>query len=938
MEHGSSILAHGSLDSLTHARILALCCLRLQSSTSLPPTEICALLKALGTLALIDDEFLYKWAQYFIFILNSQPKGLDGHRTTLLKFFGRVLGISTLSSPKIQDLASRCAQTIPKKQRHPIQKELLSTGLMWAHISSNKFGLFPSELFSELTASLASLSLPKIISSRESIRNCALLVDMAYRVVLSQENEKKKESAIVPLKEALTKLIEVIWTNIATIRKISDTESLERYTLRAMAATNFSKFWTRISGVLSDKNGGWSLKTKREALKCTFQRIVQHQEEEQLRTALFSEIEKLDSDAPLGDLYAQIKRYETSLTTSRGIGLPICDENGDKNWNGFSTFVFEDPTSKRTQITILKEPLSICTDFVANNSDGISEIEVLSKQTLSSSAVSQEESCANFSTFFDTMSSSDAVLELFNRYPLHVLEKMDELSSRNFDFENKAKLNDLQHLLQSSLANPEANAHGGWFKLYQLFESRYKAQREQILFCVLFPKLLSNSLFVYNLQRLPPIIPKQPNTSDFSSSKEAVMISLNGDTADTTLGSKNWSLMEVDDKEVSEEVAIDTRINLKKRKEMALKMIDDLEEEENVPKRIAPIDDLTHPIEVPSKESNEDHPIDFIHQQEHPETLLSPRITRSRSKPLQSIPDSSEKSKNTRATKKSASMASSESLEDDEAKEGENLKKTKKTAKKTAQAISESDKKKGEDKQKNKKEKSVQNKEKEAPKRSICNHWIQHRCYKGSECSFLHEGPQATFDAICKFHRTANCTKGSSCPFSHDLKSEACSNLVTSDNCKFGDRCAYSHDKEKINAAKAVAEARRMEEEAEKEKLESSKTLPFAQHLVPISFQPSFSDSSTTYASPFQPTYGGSGADFEGNSETQPKDDEAVSGRDIEEKNDSDTGKEDIAYVPISLSGLGANPKFSVSSAPVPSLAAPPTLITNTSPLAPPKL
>ncbi|KYR02664.1 CCCH-type zinc finger-containing protein [Tieghemostelium lacteum] len=74
-----------------------------------------------------------------------------------------------------------------------------------------------------------------------------------------------------------------------------------------------------------------------------------------------------------------------------------------------------------------------------------------------------------------------------------------------------------------------------------------------------------------------------------------------------------------------------------------------------------------------------------------------------------------------------------------------------------------------------------------------CSFYKLGMCKKGSECTFLHEGPVVEREKeICKFFKTGSCLKDSDCTYSHDLKSEACKYFNSLNGCTNKD-CQYGH-------------------------------------------------------------------------------------------------------------------------------------------------
>lgn len=950
VDNGSQMAFLGSIHANTRSRIMSIACLRLKTGSSMPSSEMLSLLETLGTLSLIDNGYVYSWTHYVISLLSGQPKALDGQRTAVLKIVGRILALSSISDQELRELANNCIKTIPKKLKATLSNEILVTGLLWARIADTKVGLLPQDLIAELPNIMASYSLPKIIASRESVQNCTIVCDLALRIVLALEKRQKSKPASLILRTPLLKLCETVWTNIETIRKISHSEQLEKLAIRVLASLNFENFMNRILAILEEADGYWSALLKKEALKCLFQRVLADQGDEELRKSLVeaaSDFLSRSSQSPLHKLCSRIVSLGSPIDPFRGLLLPFSAGSLISSWSAFSdTSLNLESTSTMGESSITCRIRISCPESDAKASSILNG----SNEGLESSVVpviSEHDPLALFTRFFDELASADSVLEVFNKYPLHVLEKLDEFLNRSSSTEKRENLDELARILQHHRESKDLSAQSGWFKYYQRFESRPKAQKEVALLILAEPKLLSHSFLLYHLHRLAPSSPLPSLALNVSSSQELRSSTL-GLATEEPISNPPHSSSNGISLHISASRTLDMeQENLKKRKELALKMIDDLENEESICKKNAPLEASSPSTSVAALESSAS-PVDIIILREEPEeaSTTSPRVTRSRAKSVAA--------KTTASAKKSGSKKANNgnivsdinmAVDDDgesisEVNVGDaNIAKNGNAAKKGA---SKGDKKKNDAKKKEKKGEKVEKKKKEAQKRPVCNHWLQHRCYKGSDCPFLHEGTQLTYDTICKFFRTGNCTKGTACPYSHDLKSEACFNLVSTDHCKFGDRCLYSHDPIKIASAKATLETRRKEEEALKAEQEKEKTLSFVDHLVPISFQPPLIESPFS-ASPFQPSYSMqySNDDNEnGNNSDSTGDNGAYTG--IEPNNRVETEQQntsnEAAYVPPVLVGINTASFISTPIVPsAPSLLPPPSLSSNP-PLKPPSL
>lgn len=925
LEHGTQMNCTGSIHADTRSRILALVCLRLKTGGSLPPSEMVSLLETLGLMCLTDNGYVKAWSSYITSLLSGQPKSLEGQRTAVLKIFGRVLSLSSIPDSEMLELAQSCLKVIPKKLRSSTLQEILVTGPMWSRIAENKVSSVPPTFNTDLSSTIASFSLPKIIVSRESVLNCTLVLDMALRIALAQEKARKTKSSSSPLQSAIIKLCDTIWTNLDLIRRIGTTESLEKHALRASAALQLETHVERILAVLSSKNSYWSLIVKKEALKCLF-RLVKSPlgAEGQLKTLLFEATsEHTDScpQSPLHDLCLQIRDH---VFASRGFGFGYSPlTSGLMGSFALSSRFTSSGSSAKTSSHSLPKALDSLSSIIIVCNGG----EDTATNTTESPGAEMQLSADRVEMvcrYFDEMSSADAILEVFNKYPLPLLEKLDDFLSGSLDFEKKDALDDLQLLLQQNLENKDAAAPSGWFKYYQRFEAHSKALKETILLCLTEPKLLGHSLLQYHIRRFLPSTSLLRSSLNISTSREILPPPSSTTSREQRLSSISTSSTETSAHTTNDQLSDDERANLKKRKELALKMIDDLEAEESTPKRFASPSSSSL-----SNDLNIINIVDtnFLHATTESESGelagTSPRVTRSRTKSATAKPAASTKKSASKKANKSASEDSMVTDTTGEARDESNPSESKSasnSAKKTA----------------NKKDAKKKNADKKKEvKRQVCNHWLQHRCYKGSDCPFLHEGTQVTYDTICKFFRTGNCAKGAACPYSHDLKTEACANLVSTGHCKFAERCLYSHEPSRIAAAKSDLEAKKKEEEAQKAEQEKEKSLSFAQHLVPLAFQPPM-EASPFSPSPFQPSYSTPYSSYsndavESNTTTNTDDGYNGNGDSHHMQVDQVTTESEAAYVPPTLMGLGSAPLLSTQIAPAASsLLPPPSLTSNT--------
>lgn len=902
----------------------------------MPSNEMVSLLQTLGSLSIIDQGYTKAWSIYITSLLSGQPKALEGQHTAVFSWIGRVLAFSSITGSELVDLALNCAKTIPKKLRMSMSQEILITGPMWARIAETKLGLVPQTILTELLHTVTSFSLPKIIASREAVQNCTTVVDVALRMILAQEKAKTTKTQPSPLRTPTIKLCETIWSNLETIRRIANAESLEKHTLRALTSLNFVSSITRILAVLEDSDRSWPVQSKKEALKSLMREVNPSLlANGALQRTLFEAVSEHLSSHPQSALASLCSEIRSSLASSRLFDDSI--PTLDTRMMSFGSY----------SVSSLLSPMASCrpsTQAKSSTTCSVPSLKIVCPTQVDSTSETDDRNAIVSSAlqtnrvelvcqYFDEMASADAILEVFNKLPLDVLEKLDDFLCRSSAFEKKENLENLQRLLQHNLDLKEGASGSGWFKYYQRFESRPKAQKEALLLVLKEPKLLTHSFFLYHLHQLSPAVSIPPLQASVNLSREIRAPQPNAEIEDTTItpspppptSAMDVTLVEEDDHE-----------NLKKRKELALKMIDDLEETEGAfspAKRPSP---LRH--SDPSMELNlvniVDHPIDLTESRStRDKTSLggtddmntsdaptSPRLTRSRAKPS-ATPKVSAASKKTGAKNAKKSGNGEETfVAEDSSSKSTDVPSAPANGKKTSA-----------------KKQALEKKKAEPFRKVVCNHWLQHRCYKGDDCTFLHEGVQTTFDSICKFFRTGNCTKGAACPFSHDLKTEACSNLVTTGNCKFGVRCLYSHEPDMIAGAKNALETRKKEEEALKADQEKEKSLSFAQHLVPLAFQPPLMESPFSPSS-FQPSYAGSYTSYLTDATEQSASMDADGGYPPEEPQErvqapSSNPETGAAYVPPTLVGLSGAPFVpnpiaipTSSLLPPPSLSSHPTL------------
>jgi hypothetical protein len=796
LQSSSYLTSIGSNAFLSYSRIFSILCLRRAEAISLPKSENWALLKTLTLLFEFDNGYSLSLAHYIVDLLKLQPNTGSSDRNQLLKLFGQICRNLTISASDAKDLIQLAINTLPKPSIATPRKELAETGVMWSRIALSKLQLVPPSILKELTASLASLSLPKLLASKKSVEQCIYMVDIAFYLVHAMEKNKVDASSF---KHDLERIHDLISSNIELLKKFNNAEELQIRSLRAVAEFNFDKVQSLLLDILKDGTGEKSPKAKENALKCLLRHIESHQTDTEMRNGLFSAASLHRASCHGCHLLPQIEQIEAMQVSSEinmGLLVPVpVDE------------IFFPALPNSAQLS--SSPLS--------ESDGqpMRIVCHLHKETIFAEENDVSETDPNLiASFFDDMNSTSAVLEAFNRSTMATLQKLAILADFP-DQQDRSFLSGLETELLHQIAHPEESSHTGLLQFVQRFMSRPLPQRELIMCILRAPKLLSNPLFLYHLSRV------SLGFQAIASTLQAHAISANTQHQQQQQqlhsGAQPTPIV-VESVLPSEDE--DAQEKLRKRKALALKMVDDLEEEEfRVAKRPSPLS--MGPLAV-NRHLNSN-------EMNGSSSNVTVRHTRSKSGSNQTSSPPSLSANSLPPSLDITSVNSSSMDIDTPIPNAKKVatKKAKQTSSKATAATTSSSK------EKSSKAKAKQKKEPEP--RKVCHHWIQHKCYRGDECPFLHEGVQTSFDTICKFFRTGSCTKGSSCPYSHDLKAEACANLVSQGTCKYGDRCAYSHDSEKIATAKRIAEEKARQEALEKAEREKSSQLPFSHFIVPLS-------------------------------------------------------------------------------------------------------
>lgn len=824
LQHASQLAHVTSNAFLTYSRILCAHCLYRAEASEIRPSENWLLLKALCTLFQIDCGYSSALLHHIVSLLKSQPNSSKEDRNRLLTVFGRQIRDSALPPPEVHKIVQMALGAIPKNLLNTKNKEMVETGHMWARIAQHKKDAFPPTLIPELQRSLDAVSLPNLLSSKNSVSTCATLVDMAFRFVIALERQGKMNQHSKALRASILRIYELINANINVIRKAQPIELLECKLMRALAAIQFEKIFPALVGILEDDTGNNGIELKREALKCLIRRMIQHPQDEVLRKALENASRKfLDTaiQSPLKALCSQIVTYVSNCDVNQCLPIPTITETNGAGGDsfGFSSSLFSLHTlDDGFRLSPLKTMSITCSECL----DELEDVSTEQGTENSSTLCSGPAAVTYFTDFFDSMTTFERELETLNRYPMSVLTQLEKLADFP-DQQDGAFLGALQETLVRQLQNPEEGTHTGLLQWVNAFHTRPVAQKELILCVLRAPTLLSNPLFLYHLSRV---------SLGFQVASASISMLYAQQYAQATQQEQFRQSAPPTDLNASDmEVNLNGQENLKKRKEMALKMIDDLEFSEGyAEKRFSREVDSSSSL-LPD-ESTHTIPASVNHAEEPAQTAK--RTTRSQAKlPKSSASSSSDSAKKT--SKKAEKRTSSTTHPD-----AVHLSDSPISSAVSPSITSKSEGKKAKSTGSAKKTATSKEKTRTPRKREVCNLWLQHRCYKGDDCPYLHAGVQLTFDTICKFHRTGNCTKGAACPYSHDLKSEACFNLVSTGTCKYGDRCAYSHDAGKVQIAKAQADAKKRLEDEEEEKAKKDAQLPFAQHIVPILFQPDY--------------------------------------------------------------------------------------------------
>lgn len=76
--------------------------------------------------------------------------------------------------------------------------------------------------------------------------------------------------------------------------------------------------------------------------------------------------------------------------------------------------------------------------------------------------------------------------------------------------------------------------------------------------------------------------------------------------------------------------------------------------------------------------------------------------------------------------------------------------------------------------------------------RTVCRFFLEGKCTKGSDCTFLHEGSPPKKRELCKFYLNGYCAKGDHCLFMH--KEFPCKFYHTGSKCFSSEKCKFSHE------------------------------------------------------------------------------------------------------------------------------------------------
>jgi hypothetical protein len=713
------------------------------------------------------------------------------------------------SGSEISQILKSIIQSIPATAISTFTKELQETGPMWSRIAQTKFALVPPKFLANLLSSLVSMTLPKLLATRTSAAHCSLLLRCASGIVRGMPTDHPDFAAF---KTNIIRIYDLIATQSDALSKFPSKDQLECSALKALAAADLSSSFARLKSVIEDSSKKWSNFAKKLALRLVLTLSASHTI---LKKVLFSAAGRFCDSNPNSGYFGfcqGIKNISASDYLQNSASLETAEE---AELDLF--YKFQANTFSSTDWHAVIDPRASL-NIVFSSQDDLNHQDKVESPIAGLDPLTAE---------FESYSSFETTLELFNSLSMAVLQKLDSLATIP-DQHSPEMIADLRTSLEYCHLHPEQGSHSGLLQYVTNFVRRPSPHRELIIAVVKFPSLLGDALFLYHLSRTSlgfaalsanamagltaPFVHAttplhQSNSSTITApidttSSSSTYQQNHVDTSETHSGltTLNESMHSTSEMDISTGESEDAHSNLKKRKELALKMIDDLVEETvPEPKRATPLEAST-----PKKS-----------------------------------PTSQKATSSKKSGKKSANTSSTESITHPD--EG------------SANLISKSAKK-----TRVKKSASASTPKRSAPKpKQVCNLWIQHKCFKGDDCTFLHEGTQMSFDTICKFFRTGSCTKGDSCPFSHDLKSEACTNMVNTNTCKFGERCLYSHDASKVGKAKIELEKRKNEEKVRQDEIARETQLPFMQHVVPLSFNPtaSLSQDQSGFQAPFSPEH-----------------------------------------------------------------------------------
>lgn len=781
-------LAHiGSYAFREYSRLICMLCLCRLRAESNSAAENWRILKALSILYSIDGGYTTALC-YYIADRLANSSSTSGERRKLFKFFGSILRHAPLPPETILSLAERASSAIAPVDSSVNGTKLPDSAPMWTKFDSRNFTLIPSAVIDSLQTALAEFSLPKLLVSRNAVSTCTELLECAANTLGTDS------PSLSGIRTEVLRLFDIISSKSKQLSKFSTAESLQHYGIRAIGALDVKTAFPLLKAVIEDTSDVWHVESKKQAIKY----LLRFERSGRTENALSNVLRKSCAD------------YLDACVHS-----PLAD---------VCKTVLEECSQRRPLILRSHSSLDIPIDPRSTLQIALSETQ--SKNTaplLSEPSLDEKMRCVSkMRSYYEDMTKFEAALEAFTRYKMTTLQRIARLVDRP-DQHDPASLLELQHALEDEQLHPDSvGTHHGLLPLVQAVVALPNAQKELILSILRQPRLLGDPLFLYHLSRVCVGFAVIASATTYISLESHLQIH----PTTTTIEKKSTSTLSGISPVSVPVIPLQTRLpsaplpSTSSHIQVPTPMLDQTTAANHtLPQPGSSAIDIDDPNALPTLDSS-------VTSEDTP-AAVSDNFRKRKEKALRMIEGLDESDEAPPSPKRAPPAPPDASNEEPASSQATSKnKKAKKVTAKTTATKEAKTKKTG--------KKSAS---KQKIKTQVCKLWIQHRCFQGDDCSFLHEGEQAKFDEICRFFRTGSCTKGDACPYSHDLKSEACNNMVRFGVCKFAERCAYSHEENKIQAAKAALAAKQLEEAKRLEEEQKATQLTFAQHLIPITPQ-----------------------------------------------------------------------------------------------------